>query len=154
MLFIFKRYEYNNNKVSISKNLSFLSITSPVITRLLKLIIKDELKKDNFDINLSKDISNKKKTISILKTFKKKMIKKPDFINIAKIDVSIYYYLIRNKKNKLFSLMINEIYDTLYKSFSLKTLQRDNRIPFNKSYLCDFEIKYKKYYESYILKTI
>ena len=50
------------------------------------------------------------------------MIRKFDFIDIAKINVSIYYYLIRNKENKLFSLTINEIYDTFYKSPSLKTL--------------------------------
>ena len=50
------------------------------------------------------------------------MIKKSDLINIAKINVSIYYYLTRNKKNKLFSLTINEIYDTSYKSPSPKML--------------------------------
>ena len=82
------------------------------------------------------------------------MIKKFNFINIAKINASIYYYLVRNKKNKLFSLTMNEIYDILYKPFSLKTLQRNNRISFNKLCLCDFEIKYKKCYKSYILKII
>ena len=41
------------------------------------------------------------------------MIKKFDFIDIIKINVSIYYYLTRNKKNKLFSLIINKIYDIL-----------------------------------------
>ena len=40
-------------------------------------------------------------------------IKKPNLIDIAEINTSIYYYLIRNKKNKLFSLIMNEIYDTL-----------------------------------------
>ena len=82
------------------------------------------------------------------------MIKKSDFINITKINASTYYHLIRNKKNKFFSLTINEIYDTLYKSFSSKTLQKNNRISFNKSYLYDFEIKYKKCYKFYILKII
>ena len=47
------------------------------------------------------------------------MIKKFNFIDIIKIDVSIYYYLIRNKKNKLFSLIINEIYDIFNKSFKI-----------------------------------
>ena len=50
------------------------------------------------------------------------MIKKSDFIDIAKINALVYYYLIYNKKNKLFSLMINEIYDTLYKSPSSRIL--------------------------------
>ena len=122
MLFIFERYKYNNNKVSTSENFSFLSIISPVVTRLFKFIVKNELNEDNFDINPSKDISNRKKTTLILKTFKKRMIKKPDLIDIAKIDVSTYYYLTRNKENKFFSLTINEIYDTSYELSSLKML--------------------------------
>ena len=50
------------------------------------------------------------------------MIKKFDFINIVKINALIYYYLIRNKKNKLFFLIINKIYNILYKSFSIKII--------------------------------
>ena len=50
------------------------------------------------------------------------MIKKFDFIDIIEIDVLIYYYLIRNKENKLFSLIINEIYDILYESSSTKII--------------------------------
>ena len=103
MLFVFKRCEYNNNKISTSKNLSFLSIISSIIIiRSFKFIIKNELNENNFDANSSKNISNKKKSILILKTFKEKMIKKFDFINIAKINVLIYYYLVCNKENKLF----------------------------------------------------
>ena len=73
ILFIFKRYEYDNNKISILKNLSFLSITLfIIITRFFKFIIKNELNEDNFDINYSKNISNKKKSISTFKALKKK----------------------------------------------------------------------------------
>ena len=154
MLFVFERCEYNDNKILISKNLSFLLIILSIITRSFKFIIKDESNENNFDMNSSKDISNRKRLTSIFKTFKEKMIKKPDFIDIAEINVSIYYHLIRNKKNKLFSLTMNEIYDTLYKSPSSKTLQKNNRIFLNKLYLCDFEIKYKKSYKSYISKII
>ena len=154
MLFVFERYKYNNNKISISKNLSFLSIISFIVIRSFKLIAKNELNENNFDINFLKDISNRKKTILTFKTFKEKIIKKSDFINIAKINASIYYYLIYNKKNKLFSLIINEIYDILYEFPLSKTLQKNNRIFFNKLYLYDFEIKYKKCYEFYILKAI
>ena len=82
------------------------------------------------------------------------MIKKFDFINIAKINASIYYYLTHNKKNKLFSLTMNKIYDILYEFFSSRMLQRNNRIFFNKSYLYDFEIKYKRCCEFYISKII
>ena len=103
ILFIFKRYKYNDNKISTFKNLSLLSKTLfVVITRSLKSIIKNESNKNNFDINHFKDILNRKKLILTFKAFKKKMIKKPNFIDIIKINVSIYYHLIRNKKNKFF----------------------------------------------------
>ena len=155
ILFVFKRCEYDNNKVSIAKNLSFLSIISfIVITRSFKLIVKNESDEDNFDINHLKDVLNRKRSTSTPKAFKEKMIKKFDFIDIVEIDVSIYYHLVRNKENKLFSLIMNEIYNTLCESPSAKTVQRNNRISFNKSYSCDFESKYKKCYESYTLKVI
>ena len=122
MLFISKRCEYDDNKISISKNLSFLSIISSIITRPFKFIIKNESDENSFDMNSSKDILNKKRIISTFKTFKKKMIKKFNLIDILKIGVSVYYYLIRNKENKLFSLTMNEIYDTSYESFSSRML--------------------------------
>ena len=105
-------------------------------------------------MNSSKNTLNRKRIILIFKTFKEKMIKKSDFINIAKIDVLIYYHLIRNKENKLFSLTMNKIYNISYEFSSLRILQKNNRISLNKSYSCDFEIKYKKCYKSYILKII
>ena len=120
MLFIFKRCKHNNNKVSTFENLSFLSKTSfIVITRSFKFIIKNKSNKNNFDINHFKDILNKKRSILTFKTFKEKIIKKFNFINIIKINASIYYYLIRNKENKLFSLTINKIYDIFNKFFEI-----------------------------------
>ena len=80
------------------------------------------------------------------------MIKKFNLIDIVKINALIHYYLTRNKKIKLFSLIINKIYDTFYKSFSIKLMQKNNRISLNKRCLCDFEIEYKKCCESYTLK--
>ena len=116
ILFIFKRCKYDDNKILTSKNLFFLSTTSFVIaTRPSKFIIKNKLNENNVDIDFSKDISNKKRSTSIFKTFKKKKIKKFNFINIAEINASIYYYLIRNKENKLFLLIINEIYNIINK---------------------------------------
>ena len=73
-------------------------------------------------MNYSKNVSNKKRSTSTFKTLKKKMIKKFNFIDIIKINVLIYYYLTRNKKKKLFSLIINEIYDISYKFPSIKTI--------------------------------
>ena len=93
MLFIFKRYKYNNNKILTFKNLSFLLKTLfIIIIRFFKFIIENKSNKNNFDINYFKNILNKKRSILTFKIFKKKTIKKFNFINIIKINVSIYYY--------------------------------------------------------------
>ena len=47
------------------------------------------------------------------------MIKKFNFIDIIKINVLSYYYFIRNKENKFFSLIMNKIYDTFNKFFEI-----------------------------------
>ena len=46
-------------------------------------------------------------------------IQKSDFIDIVEIDVLAYYYLVKNKENKLFSLIMNKIYDTLIQPFEV-----------------------------------
>ena len=49
---------------------------------------------------------------------------------------------------------MNEIYDTLIESLeTLPSIKRDNRILINDLYLCNFKIKYKKCYKSYIFKN-
>ena len=74
-LFLFKRCDHNNSKILISKDLSFLSIISSIIiTRSSKSTIENNSNKDNFDINHSKDVSNRKKSTSIFKALKKKKI--------------------------------------------------------------------------------
>ena len=89
-----------------------------------------------------------------MKALKEIKIKKLDFINIIKMDVLIYYYLTRNKENKLFSLIMNKIYDIFIKFLDvLLRMKQDNRISINKSCSCGFEIKYKRCYKSYILKN-
>ena len=113
ILFLFKRYDHDDNKISTSKDLSFLSNASfIVITRPFKFIIKNDSNENNFDMNYSKDVFNRKRSTSIFKTFKEMKIQKSDLIDIAEIDVLTYYHLIRNKENKLFSLTMNEICDT------------------------------------------
>ena len=73
MLFIFKRYKYNDNKTLIFKNLSFLLKTLfIIIIRSFKSIIKNKLNKNNFDIIYFKNTSNKKKSILTFKELKKK----------------------------------------------------------------------------------
>ena len=114
ILFFSERYDHNNNKILILKDFLFLSNASfVVITRSLKSIIENNSNENNFDMNYFKNVFNKKKSTSILKTFKEMKIQKLNFIDIAEIDASAYYYLIKNKENKLFSLIINEICDTL-----------------------------------------
>ena len=151
ILFISKRYKYNDNKVSTPENLSFLSIISSIIITLFKPITENS-NEENFDINSSKD--TRKRLTFTLKTFKKKFFQKLDLLNIVEIDISIYYHLVRSKKNKLFSLIINEIYDTLIEfSEILPPIKRDNRISINDSCSYNFRIKYKKCCESYISKN-
>ena len=151
ILFVFKRYKYNDNKVSATEDLSFLPITSFIIITFPKPTVENS-DEESSDVNPLKD--TRKKSTSTLKALKKKMIQKSDLLNIVEIDVSIYYYLIRSKENKLFSLIINKIYDTLIKSLEiLPSMKRDNHISINDSYLCNSRIKYKKCYESYIFKN-
>ena len=120
MLFMFKRYKHNDNKTSTPENLSFLLKTlSIIIIRPFKPIVENESNENNSDINHFKDISNKKRSTSTPKTLKEKMIKKFDLIDIVKINTSTYYHLTRNKKNKLFSLIINEIYDIFNEPFEV-----------------------------------
>ena len=153
ILFVFERYKHNNNKISALKDFSFLSIISfVIITQSLKLIVKNKLNEDDFDANFLKDI--KKRLTSILRALKKKMIQKSNLLNIVEINVLIYYYLTRSKENRLFSLIMNKIYDTLIKSFeTLSSIKRDNLISVNDSCLCNFKIKYKKCYKFYIFKN-
>ena len=149
ILFVFKRYKHDDNKVSAFENLSFLPITLFIIITSSKFIAVNSNEKSS---NSLKDI--RKRSTSTPKAFKKKMIQRFNFLNIIEIGVSTYYYLIRDKKNKLFSLTMNKIYDTFIESFEiLPSMKRDSRISINDLYLCNFKIKYKKCYESYIFKN-
>ena len=155
ILFIFERYKFNDNKALALKNLLYLSITSfIIITRSFKLIFKNESNKNNFKMDFSKNISIKKKSISFFKAFKKMKIIKFNFIDIAENNASVYYHLIRKKKQAFF-LIIHKIYDIFIKSLEiLLRIKQNNYISINKLYLCGFEIKYKRFYKSYTLKNI
>ena len=113
ILFLFERCDHNNSKILTSKDLSFLPNASfIIITRSLKFIVENDSNENNFNINHFKDVFNRKRLISTLKTFKEMKIQKSNLIDIVEIDASAYYYLIRNKENKFFSLTMNEICDT------------------------------------------
>ena len=156
ILFFSERCDHDNNKILTLKNLSFLSNASfIIIIRSFKLIIENDSNEDNFDINHSKNVFNRKRSTVTLKTFKEMKIQKSDFIDIVEIDVLAYYRLIKNKENKLFSLTMNEIYDIFIQSFEISLqMKRNNRISINKLYLYDSAIKYKRCYKSYTLKFI
>ena len=151
ILFISKRYKHNDNKVSTLEDLSFLPIISFVVITFFKSTVEN-LNEESSDMNFSKNM--RKRSTFTFKTFKKKMIQEFNFLNIVEIDISTYYYLTRSKENKLFSLIMNKIYDILIKSFEiLPSMKRNNRISINDLYLCNFRIKYKKCCESYIFKN-
>ena len=154
ILFFFKRCDHNDSKISISKNLSFLSnASSIVITRFFKSIIENNSNENNSD--MLKNVFNKKRSTLTLKALKEIKIQKSNLIDIAEINALAYYHLIKNKENKLFFLIINKIYDIFIQSFVvLLRMKRDNRISINKSCSCDSAIKYKRYCESYISKFI
>ena len=114
ILFFSERCDYDNNKILILKDLSFLSNASfVIIIRSFKFIVKNDSNEDNFDMNHFKNAFNRKRSISTFKTFKEMKIQKSDLIDIVEINVLTYYHLVRNKENKLFSLIMNKIYDTL-----------------------------------------
>ena len=113
ILFFSERCDHDDNKISTSKDLSFLpNVSFVVIIRPFKPIVENDSNENIFDMNHSKDVFNRKRSISTLKTLKEMKIQKPDLIDIAEIDASTYYHLVRNKENKFFSLTINEICDT------------------------------------------
>ena len=71
ILFFFKRYDYNDNKTSTSKDLSFLSTTLfIIITRFFKFIVKNDSNENNFDMNYSKNVSNRKRSTLTFRAFK------------------------------------------------------------------------------------
>ena len=74
------------------------------------------------------------------------LLSKDKEINILKVEAIVYYKLIRDKNNKLFSLTITKINKTYFTSIA----SRNSYILVNKLYLYKFEIKYKRYYESNI----
>ena len=154
ILFLFKRCDYNDNKILTSKDLSFLSnVSFVIIIRLSKFIVENDSNENNFDI--LKNAFNRKRSTLTFRAFKEMKIQKFDLIDIIEIDASAYYYLIKNKENKLFFLTMNEIYDTFIQFFEVSLrIKRDNRISINKSCLCDSAIKYKKCCKSYISKLI
>ena len=135
ILFISRRYEYNYNTTFSYSDLSFILNTTctstlrTILKRSLIFIVEDKTIKD---INSLLEDQN---------------------INILEVEVVVYYRLIRDKNNKLFSFIINK---NNIASLTLRTFY-SSYILVNKLYLYKSKRKYKKYYKSntsiYINKT-
>ena len=154
ILFALNRCNYERDKISLDKNLFFLtSSTSSLFFSLfilsrrllsLSLLVKEE-------IVLSDESSTKFFRIRILSIFReiKKLRKKNfEYLDIYKISIDVFYLNIKDKKNKLFSLILNKISSKL----ETRVLKR-SRILFNVSYLYKSKFKYKRYY-NFNIKSI
>ena len=75
ILFLFKRCDHNNNKILTLKDLSFLpNALFIIIIRFFKFIVENDSNENNFDINYSKNVFNRKRSTSTFKTFKEMKI--------------------------------------------------------------------------------
>ena len=75
ILFLSERCDHNDNKISTSKDLSFLPNASfIVIIRSFKSIIENDSNEDNFDMNYSKNAFNRKRSTSTLRILKEMKI--------------------------------------------------------------------------------
>ena len=129
ILFILRRYNYNNNNTLFSKKLIFISLK---LSSLLLLLV---ISKYSLLAKVEEEIIN---DITLL-------LKNKD-INILKVEVIVYYKLIQNKNNKLFSLTIAKT----SKAYLTSIASRDSYILINKLYSYKSKIKYKKCYKSNI----
>ena len=131
ILFILKRYNYNSNKLSALKKLSFILSTISRANILLlfllslvifkrslrsivkndKIVINSKVTKRDISILANKRLSLKRyRLISTSRAAKERHLIESKLLDIAKIKVEVFYYLAPFKKNKLFFLIINKIY--------------------------------------------
>ena len=118
VLFLPRRYIYDYNITSLPQDLSFLKIstskTTPLKTlkRPLKPTSEDNSNTSESNINTPNRLVPPpiKRITPTPRTIKKNRTLYLNTANIAEISALLYYYLARNKENKLFSLIIKEIY--------------------------------------------
>ena len=107
ILFLLERYEYNDNVILLAKNLVFLSNVIASSYTILKRSLNSILE-NKIDLAI-KTTEIAYKTISkiILETISEIISETiSETINIAKVETISYYRLVRDKENKLFSLII------------------------------------------------
>ena len=73
-----------------------------------KIILSLFISKDDSNFN---SFDNKIRFILTPRISEKRKISEFEFFNIIEIDINFYYHLIKNKNNKLFFIIISEIYD-------------------------------------------
>ena len=129
ILFILERYYYNNNNTSFSKELIFIPLKLSSILLLLVIL------KRSLSATVEEETIN---NITLLSKNKE--------IDILKVEAIVYYKLIRDKNNKLFSLIITRI----NKAYLTSRSSRNSYMLVNKLYFYRFEIKYKRCCESNI----
>ena len=153
ILFVFDRYEHDENQTSSSKNLSFLSTSSSLSSsRSLSSTLKrsptstceDESYEIVFESLSSSEQSSKSRRTSNSRTAKKQRTSLSDALNIVEIEASAFHILTSNKINKLFSITSSEIHNSTLSSFV-----RNSRILVNEPCPCYSKLKYKKCCESY-----
>ena len=127
ILFVLRRCNYNNNNTSFFKELIFISLK--LSSFLLLLVISKR--------SLSAKVEEE--TINNITS----LLKNKD-IDILKVEATVYYKLVRDKDNKLFSLIIAGT----GKAYLTSIASRGPRVLVNKLYSYESEIKYKKCYES------
>ena len=118
VLFLSRRYIYNYNIIFLLQDLFFLKISTSKTTLLktLKRLLKPTFEDNSNTSESNVSISNRLVLPSIKRiTLTPRAIKEnrtlySNTANIAEISALLYYYLARNKENKLFSLIIKEIY--------------------------------------------
>ena len=147
------RCEHDENQTSLSKNLSFLSISSSLSSLIsLSLTLKRSstptCEDENYEIVFESLFFSKQpfksRRTSSSRTAKKQRISLSDILNIVEIEASAFHMLTSNKINKLFSITSSEIHNSAPSSFV-----RNSRISVNKPCSCYSKLKYKKCYESY-----
>ena len=71
-------------------------------------------KSNNNNFNINRYINDKLykiRYILISRVLKERKVAEFEFLDIVEIDINLYYYLAKNKENRLFFLIINKIYN-------------------------------------------
>ena len=161
ILFIPGRYKYDGNHSSTNEDLIFISLSptpSLPLRRTPRPTVEDDNDlevdeaqlplKDGSDLSLESSNSDddpfRKRTLPTPRGAASQKNADPDFLDIHEISADAFFLNAKNKANKLFYLIMNEINTPLplLRPYSGLKVGRNNR------YLSRSNFKYKKYYRS------